>query len=128
MDHREELLTTVASLYYKMNKSQSEIASRLEMSPSTVSRLIKEARERGIVEIHIRVPMPRDFEMEQVFIETPHDKGPFGARGIGEPPILAVSPAVANAIYDAVGVRITSLPITAEKVRQAIKEKQLAEA
>ena len=50
-------------------------------------------------------------------------EGPFGARGIGEPPILAMAPAIANAIYDAVGVRITSLPITAEKVLQALREK-----
>jgi CO/xanthine dehydrogenase Mo-binding subunit len=60
-------------------------------------------------------------DVEAVIVEVPDDEGPFGARGIGEPPILALAPAVANAIYDAVGVRITSLPITAEKVRQALQ-------
>jgi CO/xanthine dehydrogenase Mo-binding subunit len=60
-------------------------------------------------------------EVEAVIVEVPDEEGPFGARGIGEPPILAFAPAVANAIYDAVGVRITSLPITAEKVRQALR-------
>ena len=54
-------------------------------------------------------------------MEEPDDEGPFGARGIGEPPILAMAPAIANAIYDAVGVRITSLPITAEKIRQVLR-------
>jgi len=61
-------------------------------------------------------------------VEEPDEEGPFGARGIGEPPILAMAPAIANAIYDAVGVRITSLPITAEKVRQALRERQAAGA
>ena len=56
-------------------------------------------------------------------MEEADEEGPFGARGIGEPPILAMAPAIANAIYDAVGVRITSLPITAEKVLQALREK-----
>jgi CO/xanthine dehydrogenase Mo-binding subunit len=44
-------------------------------------------------------------------------------RGIGEPPILAMAPGIANAIYDAVGVRIAALPITAGKVLQALWEK-----
>jgi CO/xanthine dehydrogenase Mo-binding subunit len=72
-----------------------------------------------------KIPAALDLpEVEAVLVEVPDDEGPFGARGIGEPPILAFAPAVANAIYDAVGVRITSLPITAEKVRQALREKQ----
>ena len=58
-----------------------------------------------------------------VIVEEADDEGPFGARGIGEPPILAMAPAIANAIYNAVGVRMTSLPITAEKVLQALREK-----
>lgn len=69
MDHRDELLATVASLYYQLNQSQGQIASRLEISNSTVSRLIREARERGIVQIHIEMPIPRDMELEQVFLE-----------------------------------------------------------
>ena len=56
-----------------------------------------------------------------VMVEVPDEEGPFGARGIGEPPILAFAPAVANAIYDAVGVRMMSLPITAEKVLEALQ-------
>ena len=69
MNHRDELLATVAGLYYKLNKSQGEIAARLGISSSTVSRLIQEARENGIVEIKIRMPIPRDLELEQLFIE-----------------------------------------------------------
>ena len=69
MDQRDELLATVASLYYQLNISQSDIAARLDVSSSTVSRLLKEAHQKGIVEIQIRVPTSRDFELEQQLIE-----------------------------------------------------------
>jgi xanthine dehydrogenase molybdenum-binding subunit len=57
-------------------------------------------------------------------VETYDEYGPFGAKGIGEPGCVPTAPAVANAIYDAVGVRITTLPITPEKVLAALKEKK----
>jgi DNA-binding transcriptional regulator LsrR (DeoR family) len=69
MEQREELLATVASLYYRLNQSQAQIAARLDVSIATISRYLKEARERGIVEFHIRMPIPRDFELEQTFIQ-----------------------------------------------------------
>ncbi len=58
-----------------------------------------------------------------VVIETIDDQGPFGAKGIGEPGCVPTAPAIANAIYDAIGVRIKDLPITPEKVLAAIKKK-----
>jgi CO/xanthine dehydrogenase Mo-binding subunit len=58
--------------------------------------------------------------IETVLVEKPAVEGPFGAKGIGEPPIVPPPAAIANAIYHAVGVRVTSLPITPEKLRQAI--------
>lgn len=57
-------------------------------------------------------------------IETIDEYGPFGAKGIGEPGCVPTAPAIANAIYDAVGVRITDLPITPERVLSAIKAKR----
>ena len=58
-------------------------------------------------------------------VETqPHPDGPFGAKGIGEPGCVPTAPAVANAVYDALGVRIKDLPVTPEKVLAAIREKQ----
>jgi CO/xanthine dehydrogenase Mo-binding subunit len=60
--------------------------------------------------------------MENICVKATHDGGPYGAKGIGESGTFGVSPAVANAIFDAVGVRITSLPITPEKVFQAIQK------
>ncbi|MGH8621768.1 MAG: molybdopterin cofactor-binding domain-containing protein, partial [Burkholderiales bacterium] len=50
--------------------------------------------------------------------------GPFGAKGVGETGTFGVSPAIANAIDDAVGVRLTSLPLTAEAVYRALRAKQ----
>jgi CO/xanthine dehydrogenase Mo-binding subunit len=47
--------------------------------------------------------------------------GPYGAKGVGETGTFGVSPAIANAIHDAVGVRLTSLPLTAEAIYQALK-------
>jgi len=57
-------------------------------------------------------------------VEQPHRDGPFGAKGLAESALPSVPPAIASAIYDAVGVRIKDLPITPEKVLQGILEKE----
>jgi len=62
--------------------------------------------------------------IEAPVLETYDKAGPFGAKGIGEPGCVPSAPAVANAIYDAIGVRIKDLPITPERVLAAIREKQ----
>jgi CO/xanthine dehydrogenase Mo-binding subunit len=54
-------------------------------------------------------------------VEVPAPDGPFGAKGIGEPPVIAVAPAVANAIAAAVGVRLRELPMTPERVWAALR-------
>ncbi|MEL6149194.1 MAG: winged helix-turn-helix transcriptional regulator, partial [Chloroflexota bacterium] len=69
MSSNDDLLATIASSYYILNQSQGEIAKRLDMSTSKVSRLLKEARERGIVDIRINMPIPRDIELEQRLID-----------------------------------------------------------
>jgi CO/xanthine dehydrogenase Mo-binding subunit len=61
--------------------------------------------------------------MENVFIETLQTNGPFGAKGVGESASFCVSPAVANALEDAIGIRLTQLPLTPEAVLRAIQEK-----
>jgi xanthine dehydrogenase molybdenum-binding subunit len=62
--------------------------------------------------------------IEPIVVETDDPFGPFGAKGVGEPGLVPTAPAIANAIYDAVGVRIKDLPITPEKVLAALKEKK----
>jgi CO/xanthine dehydrogenase Mo-binding subunit len=58
--------------------------------------------------------------IDSITVETPDRNGPFGAKGIGESALIPVAPAIANAIYDAVGVRIKDLPIKAEKIYLAL--------
>jgi CO/xanthine dehydrogenase Mo-binding subunit len=57
--------------------------------------------------------------IDSVIVEVPSEHGPFGAKGVGEPPVVGVPAAVANAIADATGARVTDLPITAEALRTA---------
>jgi CO/xanthine dehydrogenase Mo-binding subunit len=59
-------------------------------------------------------------DVEAIVLESGEGLGPFGARGIGEPPIGPPAAALANAIADATGVRVTTLPITAERVARAL--------
>jgi CO/xanthine dehydrogenase Mo-binding subunit len=65
-----------------------------------------------------------DFPIELEFIETNDPEGPFGAKGIGEAGMIPLPPAIGNAIYDAIGVRIRHMPITPEKILAALKEKK----
>ena len=60
--------------------------------------------------------------IDTIAIEIPDNNGPFGAKGIGESALIPVAPAIANAIFDAVGVRIKDLPIKAEKIYLALEE------
>lgn len=60
--------------------------------------------------------------IEVQVVECPDPTGPFGAKGAGEPSIMLPAPAVANAVLDAVGVSVTSLPLTAEKLLAALTE------
>jgi len=57
-------------------------------------------------------------------VEAYDETGPFGAKGVGEGVIMGVAPALANAIYDAVGVRLTDLPMTPERLLKALEEKR----
>lgn len=67
-------------------------------------------------------------EIVSIIVEDPDPLSPIGAKGIGEPSMLATAPAIINAIYDAVGVRITELPATRERVLAALRAKQRREA
>ncbi len=62
-------------------------------------------------------------EVETYLIEDPDPNGPYGAKEVGQGPLLPVPPAVANAVYNAVGVRIDEVPITPEKVLRALRDK-----
>lgn len=74
---------------------------------------------------------PTSLEMPEVvtyLVEEPDASGPFGAKEVGQGPLLPMMPAIANAIYDAVGVRVDEVPITPEKVLKALTEKAKGKA
>ena len=69
---------------------------------------------------------PTTLDMPEVvteLVENPDPRGPFGAKEVGQGPLLPVMPAVANAVYDAIGVRIDEVPITPEKILRALDAK-----
>jgi len=68
-----------------------------------------------------------DFPIDIEFVETADEAGPFGAKGVGEPGLVPTAPAIANAIYDAVGVRIRDLPITPQKLLAALQKRRESE-
>ena len=59
-----------------------------------------------------------------LLVEVPSELGPFGAKGVGEPPVVPVAAAIANAIREAVGVRMTQIPMTPERVFAALREEE----
>jgi CO/xanthine dehydrogenase Mo-binding subunit len=89
--------------------------------------------ERGprVLGVH-RIPSmleyksPTTFETPDIrtfLVETLDPEGPFGAKEVGQGPLLPVIPAIANAVHDAVGVRIDETPITPEKVLRALENR-----
>jgi xanthine dehydrogenase molybdenum-binding subunit len=62
--------------------------------------------------------------LEMHFIESDCAEGPYGAKGVSELPTIVIAPAIANALYNATGVRIFDPPMSPEKVARAIHEKQ----
>ncbi|MBL7995877.1 molybdopterin-dependent oxidoreductase, partial [bacterium] len=67
-------------------------------------------------------------EIESIIVETIDPEGPFGAKEAGEGPLHAAIPAIANAIYNAIGVRLDATPFTPEKILKALDEKQSMES
>ena len=64
------------------------------------------------------------FPIDLGFVETDDAFGPFGAKGVGEPGLVPTAPAIANAIFDAVGIRLYHLPLTPERVLSALDAKK----
>ena len=72
-----------------------------------------------------KVPTSADMPaIKSILVESNEPKGPFGAKGLGELVLVPTAAAIANAIYNAIGVRITELPITPEKILKGLREKK----
>jgi CO/xanthine dehydrogenase Mo-binding subunit len=68
--------------------------------------------------------LPHSFEVpniQTVLVQIPSPLGPFGAKGVGEPPVVPVGATIANAIFDAVGARVSQMPITPERLFLAMQ-------
>ena len=79
-------------------------------------------RNPNFTDYRIATAVDAPLETENIIVEVPQDDGPFGARGVGEHPMVPTAPAIANAVFNAVGVRIDSMPITSEKVWRALQK------
>jgi CO/xanthine dehydrogenase Mo-binding subunit len=80
-------------------------------------RLVSPSLSEYLIPTAMDVP-----EYKSIILESRSGVGPFGAKGIGEPALTPVAPAIANAVADAIGVRIFDLPITPEKVVNALRQ------
>jgi CO/xanthine dehydrogenase Mo-binding subunit len=61
-------------------------------------------------------------DVESIMLESRGGVGPYGAKGVGEPSMVSIAPAIVNAVSDAVGVRVFELPVTPEKIVKALKD------
>ena len=87
--------------------------------------IVKNGKILNATLLDYRVPGPKDLpRVECDWVEPVDPRGPFGAKGIGEPALNPVAAAVANAIYNAIGIRFNELPITPEKVLFALRAKE----
>ena len=73
-----------------------------------------------------QLPSVKDMpaKITPIIVESPHRTGPFGAKGVGETAMIPLAPAVANAVRDATGIRFTRLPLTPERVSDALRERR----
>jgi CO/xanthine dehydrogenase Mo-binding subunit len=113
-----------------MLKGQEDGAAIMGLGQSLFEHMVYDAqgRLRNADPLTYRVPLAEDLPHDFVTItqEQGHGPGPFGAKGAGEGTILPIASAIANAIHDAVGVRITCLPITPVRVLEALTHQESA--
>ncbi|HEY9088772.1 MAG TPA: xanthine dehydrogenase family protein molybdopterin-binding subunit [Anaerolineaceae bacterium] len=128
---RVEILKAVAS--FDVGKAINPDLTRAQMeggliqgiSSALFERLqLKDGRVANPSFVDYRIATAADLprSMQSIIVEVPQDDGPWGARGIGEHSMVPTIPAIANAIYDAIGIRFDGPPFTAEKIYLAMLE------
>ena len=77
-----------------------------------------------LVDYRIATALVIPWEIQCAFVETPVEDGPWGARGVGEHVMVQTAPAMANALYSALGIRFSELPLSAEKVYLTLQDRE----
>ncbi len=111
----------IGSVYMGLGEALMEEQVFRRLPPKLSSALVHKIPSMLEYKSITSLDMP---EVEVMLIEDPDPNCPFGAKEAGQGPLLPVMPAVANAIFDAVGVRIDEIPITADKVLRALELKR----
>jgi 4-hydroxybenzoyl-CoA reductase subunit alpha len=110
----------IGSVYMGLGEALMEEQSFRRLPPKLSNALVHKIPSMLEYKSLTALDMP---EVDVVLVEDPDPNCPFGAKEAGQGPLLPVMPAVANAIFDAVGVRIDELPITPDKVLRALELK-----
>lgn len=108
----------------EMVRTQMEGGAVQGMSTALLESIILDRgrpRNPNFTDYRIATAVDAPLETENIIVEVPQDDGPFGARGVGEHPMVPTAPAIANAVFDAAGVRIDSMPLTSQKVWEALQ-------
>jgi CO/xanthine dehydrogenase Mo-binding subunit len=72
-----------------------------------------------------RVPRAKDIPpIGTIFVESNDPNGPYGAKGLAEPALTPIAPAISNAVYHAIGIRLTELPMRSATIREMLKKKR----
>jgi carbon-monoxide dehydrogenase large subunit len=91
----------------------------------TEEMILKEGRVLNANFHDYKIPTAMDVaEFIPIIVEAPHREGPFGAKGLGEPALAPTAAAIANAVFDAVGIRMKDQPLTQERVLSALRKKE----
>ena len=106
------------SVYMGLGEALMEEQSFRRLPPRLSGALVHQAPSLLEYKSPGTLDMP---EVETILIENPEPNGPFGAKEVGQGPLLPIPPALANAVYDAVRVRVDEVPITPEKVLAALR-------
>jgi len=107
--------------------SEGQVEGSVHMALGEVlmeAQVFRGALHKGPSLLDYKIPSVLEMPpVETILVETIDPEGPFGAKEVGQGPLLPVIPAVANAVHDAIGVRIDEVPITPDKVLAALKSR-----
>jgi 4-hydroxybenzoyl-CoA reductase subunit alpha len=106
------------SVYMGLGEALMEEQAFRRLPPRLSGALVHQAPSMLEYKSPATLDMP---EVETILVEDPEPNGPFGAKEVGQGPLLPIPPAVANAVYDAVRVRVDEVPVTPEKVLAALR-------